>query len=306
MLGLTWLRGLIARRGTRLAATAAGVAIAVALLASIGTFLAASKATMTSRAVAAVSVDWQVEVQPGGDAAAVRTATASAPGTRAALPVAFGAASGFEATTGASTQTTGPGVVLGLPASYRSTFPKVIRDLAGARSGVLLAQQTAANLHAVPGDTISIGRVGLAPVSVRVDGIIDLPQADSFFQTVGAPTGAQPQAPPDNVLVLPSAQWHEIFDPLAAARPDLVHTQFHVLRSHALPSDPAAAFTSVDRAAHNLEAKVAGGALVGDNLAATLSAARSDALYAQVLFLFLGVPGAPRRIAHCRGRDVGS
>ncbi len=37
---------------------------------------------------------------------------------------------------------------------------------------------------------------------------------------------------------------------------------------------------------------MSGSALVGDNLAATLGAARSDALYAQVLFLFLGLPGA--------------
>ena len=67
MLGLTWLRGLVARRPGRLAATAAGVAVAVALLASIGSFLSASKASMTQRAVARVPVDWQVEAQPGAD-----------------------------------------------------------------------------------------------------------------------------------------------------------------------------------------------------------------------------------------------
>src|SRR5205823_4138794 len=56
--------------------------------------------------------------------------------------------------------------------------------------------------------------------------------------------------------------------------------------------DPSAAFSAVSGAARHLEARLAGAALVGDNLAATLDAARSDALYAQVLFLFLGLPGA--------------
>ncbi|MDQ6690252.1 MAG: FtsX-like permease family protein, partial [Gemmatimonadota bacterium] len=40
------------------------------------------------------------------------------------------------------------------------------------------------------------------------------------------------------------------------------------------------------------EARVAGSAIVGDNLAARLGAVREDALYARVLFLFLGLPGA--------------
>ena len=41
----------------------------------------------------------------------------------------------------------------------------------------------------------------------------------------------------------------------------------------------------------NLEVQVAGQALVANNLGARLDAVRGDALYATVLFLFLGVPG---------------
>ena len=73
---------------------------------------------------------------------------------------------------------------------------------------MLLAQQTAANLHAAPGSRVTIERAGLPPVTVTVAGVVDLPQADSLFQTVGAPPGAQPTAPPDNVVLLPAAQWH--------------------------------------------------------------------------------------------------
>ena len=61
---------------------------------------------------------------------------------------------------------------------------------------------------------------------------------------------------------------------------------------HNLPSDPGAAFIQVQEMAHNLEARITGSGVVGNNLAARLDGARKDALYAQVLFLFLGLPGA--------------
>jgi putative ABC transport system permease protein len=83
-----------------------------------------------------------------------------------------------------------------------------------------------------------------------------------------------------------------VFDPLAALHPDQVTTQIHAARDHHLAPDPAAAYTTVLGAAHNLELRTAGAGVVGDNLAATLDKARADAAYAQVLFLFLGLPGA--------------
>jgi putative ABC transport system permease protein len=291
VLALIWMRGLLVRRLGRIVGAVAGVAVAVALLASIGAFLSASKATMTRRSVAGVAVDWQVEAQTGADPAAVLAATVEHPHVLTALPVEFGRTTGFEATTGGSTQTTGPGVVLGLPAAYRDTFPGEIRDLAGAKSGVLLAQQTAANLHVAPGDTVQIGLAGMSPQAVTIDGIIDLPAADTLFQSVGAPAGAQPQAPPDNVLVITGDRFTAAFGPLLAARPDLVHHQVHVRLDHRLPDDPSAAYVEVSGQARNLEVKLAGAGLVGDNTGATLAAARKDALYAQVLFLFLGMPG---------------
>ncbi len=289
MLGLIWLRGTFRRAG-RLGATAVGVAIAVALLASIGAFLAESKATMTERAAQNVAVDWQVEVQAGANPNLVLDAVRSR--AAAALPVTFAQTRGLRTTTNGSSQTTGPGVVLGLPKGYRRTFPGAIRDLAGTGTGVLVAQQTAANLRVAPGDTIAIGRAGHTPARVRVDGVVELPQADSLFQKVGAPPGAQPQAPPDNVLLVPAPTWHALFDAVGARRPDLIRTQIHTRLALPLAHDPSAALTQVTGAARNLEVSLAGAGLVGDNLAATLDTARADALYAEVLFLFLGLPGA--------------
>lgn len=281
MIGI-WARGLLRRRHAALAAAAAGVAVAVALLASLGAFLVAAGSSMTDRAAAGVAVDWQVQVQPGSDPAAVLGAARATPGVVASLPVTFGRADGLTATTGATTQTTGAATVLGVPDGYRAAFPREMRTLVGTDRGVLLAQQTAANLHVVPGDTIGLDRGGTTTI-LRVDGVVELTAADPLFQHVGAPPGSQPAAPPDNVVLVPAAQLPTGAD---------TTTQVHIGLARTFPADPAAAYTAVTAAAHNLEARAAGAAVVGNNLAAVLDAARGDAGYARILFLFLGTPGA--------------
>ncbi|MFJ8582904.1 FtsX-like permease family protein [Micromonospora sp. NPDC093277] len=285
-----WLTAMLRRRAAQLLAVAAGVTVAVALLAALGSFVTAAKATMTARATRTVAVDWQVETQPGADPAAVLAASAAAPGVVTALPVGFATLPSLSAKDGTATQTTGQAIVLGLPDGYRDAFPGELRTLAGADTGVLVAQQTAANLHAVPGSLVTLTRPGLPPRAERIAGIVELPQANSLFQEVGAPPQSQPAAPPDNVILLPNAEYHSVIDPLQATHPELITTQVHVSRSHALPADPATAFTTVTASAHNLEATLAGTGRVGDNLGAALDAARADSLYAQVLFLFLGLP----------------
>jgi putative ABC transport system permease protein len=288
---LTWLAGLVRRRTGRLAMTATGIALAVALIACLGAFLTTSRATMTARATRSVAVDWQVESQAGADPAAVLATVSQAPGNGATLPVSYLHATGLSVTSAGSTQQTGAAVLLGMPEGYRAGFPDQIRQLTGSATGVLVAQQTAANLHAAPGDSITVGFAGHPGVSVTVAGVVDLPQANSLFQKVGAPTSSQPNAPPDNVLLLPQA----VFATTVAAAgidPAAIVTQIHVRRTAALSPDPATAYVEVTGAAHNLESKLAGSAVVGDDLAAALDAARKDAAYAQIMFLFLGVPGA--------------
>ncbi|HEY3547235.1 MAG TPA: FtsX-like permease family protein, partial [Propionicimonas sp.] len=282
----TWLRGLLRRRGGRLAAVALGIALAVGLIGALSAFLAASKATMTQRAAQAVAVDWQVQVQPGADTADVLAAIGKDPNNGTPLPVSLGQVAGFSASTGGSTQTTASGVVLGLPEGYQTSFPGQFRMLSGT-PGVLVAQQTASNLHVSIGDKVTITGSG-APATVTVTGVVDLPQADSLFQRVGAAPQSQPVAPPDNVVILPAAKFGRIM----GGSSDPITTQIHLHRTALLPPDPADAFQAVIGAANNLEAHTSGGALVGDNLGAALDAARSDAAYAQMLFLFLGLPGA--------------
>ena len=292
MVALNWLRGLVTHRPTRILATAIGVAVGVALIASIGAFLSATNAKMTQRAIAWVPVDWQVQVQTGSDAAGVLRQVRAYPLVKQALTAQFTQSPGLTATTHGTTQTTGAAQVLGLAPGYAAAFPGELRLLSGALGGVLIAQQTASNLHVAPGDSVTVARPGARPAHVTVSGVVDLPYADSLFQKVGALPGAQATAPPDNVLILPQAAFARVERPVISARPELIHTQIHAMLSHALPNSPSAAFDQITTRAHNLESRLTGAGVVGDNLGAALDTARQDALYAQILFLFLGVPGA--------------
>jgi putative ABC transport system permease protein len=286
-----WLQGLISHRSARLLTAALGVALTVAMVVALGLFIATSAVAMTARATEAIPVDWQIQLVPGTDPNSIIDAAHQAAPVDALEQVGYADVPGFTASTGGTVQTTGAGKVVGLPPDYYAVFPAEFRPLVGSLGGVLVAQQTAANLHVTSGDTVTIQRVGLPPLDVQVSGVVDLPYADSFFQAVGVPANAAPQAPPDNVLFLPMDQWHTLFDPQAADRPDTVRTQLHVRLRRELPTDPGAAFVQVQQWTRNLEARIAGSGLVGDNLAARLDGVRSDALYARVLFLFLGLPG---------------
>jgi putative ABC transport system permease protein len=289
---MIWLRGLASSRSGRLALAALGVAATVALFMALGIFVSTSAETMTLRAIQGVPVDWQLQLAPGADKAMIRKATLSVASAENLEEVGYADVAGLTASAGGTTQTTGVGKVIGLPPTYFRSFPAEFRLLVGSLNGVLIAQQTAANLHVSVGDTVTIQRVGLPPVDVKVAGVVDLPYADSFFQAVGVLSNAAPQAPPDNVLFLPSGAWHRLFDPQSTGRPDTVRVQFHMRLPPGLPSDPQAAFILVQQKQRNLEARMAGSGVIGDNLSAQLDSVRSDALYARVLFLFLGLPGA--------------
>jgi putative ABC transport system permease protein len=287
-----WIKGLFTYGSARIFGAIAGIAVTIAMLGSLGTFLASSSSTLTRRAISDVPVDWQVLLTGRADGSAVREAIGKSTSVAAMEEVGYADVGGFVAATGGTVQTTGPGKVLGISPEYRSVFPMEIRQLTGLEQGVLVFQQTAANLHVKEGDSITIKRTGLPPVQAKVAGVVDLPYADSLFQAIGVPSGTAPQAPPDDVVLIPGNEWHRLFDPQAKIRPDTVHLQFHVRIGHDLPANPVDAYARVTHLSNNLEASIAGGGIVGNNIAARLSAVRADALYAGILFLFLGLPGA--------------
>jgi putative ABC transport system permease protein len=261
------------------------VALAAAFTATLGSFLVFVRTQVETRAAGDVDVDWQVQLTQDARLANVLNVIQKRPGIVRYDVVGYGDVTGFEASTGGTVQTTGSGKIVGLGPGYRSDFPAEVRTLIGASEGILLAQQTAANLRAGPGDTISAVLADGERAAFRVDGVVDLPRADSFFQKVGAAAGAGPQAPPDNVLIVPMTRWHSIFGVGNGME------QLHVRLKRHLPRDPAAAFAELLTIKKQDEAALAGTVTIGDNLAARLDGARTDAAYGQLLFGFLGIPG---------------
>jgi len=288
-----WLIGLVRTGSGRLMGTIGGVALTVAFIACLGVFLQSSAAGMTARSIAQVPVDWQVQLLPGADREAVETAIRAAATIVDLQSIGYADVPGFEANTEGTIQATGAGKVLGIEPDYFDRFPGQIRRLVGSVGGALVGQQTAANLHVTVGDQVIVHRGQAPDVNVTVAGIVDLPNADAMFQALGVPAGAMPQAPPDNVLLLPMSRWLQMFGQQGPSRPDMVRTEFHVRLDHRdLPADPVAASIAASERGHNFEARVAGTALLANNLAARLEAVREDALYARLVFLFLGAPGA--------------
>lgn len=284
MTTLQWVWGLLRRRSLELAVGAVSIALTVAFVASLGAFVVQSHQGLTTRAAASVPVDWQVQLTPQGDIPAVRREIAQVPGVRTVEAVSFAKVTSLSATGPQGARTTGGAYVVSISPTYATAFPAEVRHLLGANSGSLLFQQTAANLAAEPGTSVGV-KSGSQTTKVTIDGIVDLPFADSFFQVVGLAPGTGASAPPDNVLLVTPAVFARLV-PTAT-----VVQQFHVGFEHALlPSGPHAAAVVVGDMANHFQAAVTGGALVGDNLGAVLTQAGEDAQYANLLFLLLGVP----------------
>ncbi len=280
-----WLTGLLRRRPLELIVAAVSIALTIAFVASLGAFVTQSHAALTVRAAASVPVDWQVQVTPQGDAAKVGKDVRSLPDIRAIEGVDFAHVRALGSTGPQGARSTGDAYVVSVSPAYAKTFPGELRHLLGATTGSMLFQQTAANLATEPGGQITV-RTASGSRPLTVDGIVDMPAEDSFFQVVGLAPGAGVSAPPDNVVLVPPAVFRSV-----VGNTPVVH-QLHVGFVHAgLPSDPQTAAIAVQGRANNFQAAVAGGALVGDNLGTALTLAGEDANYANLLFLLLGLPG---------------
>ena len=288
-----WLRRLLGARWPTLGAAASGVAIAVALLALLGLFVSHSASTMTARGVSAIAPDWQVQLVGTSDTTNAQTAVQESEPSAITKIVDYADIKGLSATTQDTVQTTGVGKAVGLDVSYAKSFPKQFRLLAGSFDGPLLAQQTAANLHVAPGDQVTLERLIGEPQVISIAGIVEMPSADQFFQIVGTTTQSAPTAPPDNIILLPREKWDTLFADQLDSMPQTAKRQLHIAIDHAsLPGDPVEAFVAATGRANNLSAKLAGEVVIANNLAARLDGVRLDALFAKVLFLFLGIPGA--------------
>ncbi|MEO7350634.1 MAG: FtsX-like permease family protein [Marmoricola sp.] len=261
------------------------IALTVAFVASLGAFVTQSHAALTVRSAASVPVDWQVQVTPQGDVTKVTQDVGALPSVRAVEGVAFAHVRALQSTGVQGARSTGAAYVVSISPAYAKNFPGELRHLLGATSGSMLFQQTAANLAVEPGGQITV-RSASGSRRLLVDGIVDMPAEDSFFQVVGLAPGSGVSAPPDNVVLVPPSVFRSV-----VGNTPVLH-QLHVGFTHGgLPSDPQTAAIAIQGRANHFQAAVAGGALVGDNLGTALTLAGEDARYANLLFLLLGLPG---------------
>src|SRR5581483_6298926 len=184
---------------------------------------------------------------------------------------------------------------------YLRRYPMVSLASGGYPAGsALLSPDAAGALGVGPGGTVNLTVPGLArPLTLSVGGIADFSHADALFASRAADTQGE-FVQVRNVLVIPL----EVFQGtvLTALRADAASgspalkgppvMELDIQLDHkVLPGDPAQALLRTEGIRRTIERLAPGQTTVIDGLSGALGAARSDAVLAKVLFLFLGLPG---------------
>ncbi len=217
---------------------------------------------------AQVPVDWQVEAQAGAEPArGARRGARAHPASTRALPVGVRAHHRASARRPAARRSRpAPGASSGSPTATRRRSPAQIRVARRARRPACCSPSRPPPTCTPRPATPIVDRARRAPRRARSGSTASstCPAADSLFQHVGAPAGAQPQAPPDNVVLLPARDVRRASTRGGARRHDAGPRP----RSrHRLPGSPSARVRAghrPTRATSRRGSPAAG--LVGDNL----------------------------------------
>ncbi|HEY8655374.1 MAG TPA: FtsX-like permease family protein [Candidatus Limnocylindria bacterium] len=308
----------LARQPLRTLASLAGVALAVALFASVAAFVDGSAGLMTARALAPVPIDLQVGLTAPLAATApslpaLRSQVAAIPGITAVDPFAsvdLGAGALRAGPTGPTSPTSpigpisssGSTALLALDPQYLRDFP-LIRLTAGTFSagGAVLSAEAARSLGVTPGGHVAVRIPGLAaPLDLVVTGVADLGAAGPLF-TSRSPDTQGEFAPVANVVIVDQATFSGVVVPALRAdaasatpvlrTPPVVELQVRTDRARYTTLDPAAALVSAQALRRTVERVAPGDTTVIDNISDGLRSAGSDIVLAKILFLFLGIPG---------------
>jgi putative ABC transport system permease protein len=300
------------RSPRRLAVGLLGVAVPVALFSATAFFIDTSSRSMTAHALLPVQVDMQVLARTvTTDIGAVDTRLAMVPHVRRVEPFAV---VDLAATIPGSNL--GPTVrVFAVRPDYLSNHNWVHLTSGSIAGGVALADPIAGPGARNPGTAITFSVPGGAPIVLRVTGSVDLRKADTWFATTSGDNQGDIHFVPASVVVdytvfaqklLPVLQAAALQgaagNPAAATTSGTpattapaagtVSLQAHVTFDRSLfASDPGVALTRSTGLRRTLERAAPGQVTALDNLGDSLGAARTGAIDAKVLFLFLGLPG---------------
>lgn len=277
-----------------------GLTLAVGLFSAILFFVDASSSRMTQAAVAPLPVDLQARSTIGaqdlsGPAAAMRRD----PLVRQVGQVRTLVFSGASGPSGASAP---GGTVFVIDPGFYKSFP-TLRIAAGRvdGSGVMVSQSMARTLGVRLGDQISIAFDQLPqPITVAVTGVVDPSRAPYLFVSTDPAHAGEIVVVPNDVF-LTSSRWKTRLAGLLAhpgpgvrpgVTPQLAAAQLMITVHHrALASDPIQARLQVHQLRLRLAKGFPGELAFTNNVGDALKAAGSDALWAKLLLLFLGMPG---------------
>ncbi len=299
------LRGLV-RQPLRTLASLAGVAFAVALLASVAVFVDGSASAMTARALAPVAIDLQVALTaplaPTGPS--IRSLEPAVAGTGGVATTAFfGSVDlGAGSLRAAGAPLGGATALFAFDPAYLRDFP-LVRLSAGTfpAGGTLISADAASALGIGPGARIAVRVPGsTTPLERTVTGVADFSRAGPLFAS-RSPDNQGEFAFVPNVVVVDQATFEGSILPslradAASLTPSLrtkpvVELQVRTDRARYAAADPAAALVSATALRRTIERIAPGDVTVVDNVSDGLRSAQGDVILAKILFLFLGIPG---------------
>lgn len=308
MNGLAYVLPSLFRNPRRTGAYLAGTVIAIALLASVLFFVVGAAQVLTQRSIAGVRPDMQaVASSPSTDSTALQRELAGQPGVSAAERFAIADFGGTQVRSGSHIGQTGSGRLIAVDPSYLSVFhAPVIRQGAFRPNGVVISQDLGTNLGARVGGTIAVSFGHGVPLQrLRVTGVASMLNTDLLFAPIDPVQRATPFNPPANVMIMSYGQFERTLKPILLRHAPPTPVGSVIVRSQApvteqihlridrrqIPADPAQAKIYTTNLRHRMELALAGRATVLDNVGDALNTAQSDVLWAQIIFVFLALPG---------------
>ena len=271
----------------------AALALAVGLASSTVLYVAASSRSLTEAALRPVSADLVAHgTTDRMNADTVAADFRGQPGVKVAEPLIAADITSIARSDG--TKTTGAGRLYGTTENFVRSFA-FVTTIEGSfnNAGILIAPSTASQLGVKTGDLVVVTSSN-GKASFLVTGILDTAASEPLFSS-GDPNFEGEFAIVPDVVVMPLALYQQsptaLVPGLTSGKTPLDPQVYVQLDRSRFASSPAIAQKNVRNFAFGLERRFTGQLKVTNNDESALNRARKDVLGADIIFIFLGIPG---------------
>ncbi len=271
----------------------AALALAVGLTVSTLLYVTASSRALTDAALRPVSADLVAHGTTDRlNAEVVASDYRAQAGVKTAEPVVAADVTSIARVDGG--KSTGAARLFATTQGFVRSF-SFVSTTAGAfdSNGILITPSTAGQLGVGPGDSVVVATAG-GKATFRISGILDPAALEPLFSSGDPNYEGQFTVVPD-VIVMPIAAYDR--SPIALtpgslqARSPLDPQVYMQIDRAQFSSSPAAAQTAVRNFAFGLERRFTGQVKISNNDESALNRAKKDVLGADIIFIFLGIPG---------------